>query len=223
MEKKNQRGSGPQICPCGQTEKGPVYFQMEQEPETGKVKRTLLLHSCCGPCSTACIERVLPDYQVTVFYFNPCITDPEEYERRKAAQIKFLEAYNQSLSPEEQVGFIEGDYEPDSFLRLVEGYEQEPEGGARCTLCFQQRLEETAATAQREGFFCFGTTLTVSPHKNYPLIATIGNQLAREHHIEFLDMDFKKKAGFQRSIELSKEYGLYRQDYCGCKYSVREK
>ena len=221
MERKNREESSPQIYSCENPQGNPLLYPLEPEAETKKVKKTLLLHSCCGPCSTACIERVLPEYQVTVFYFNPCITEPEEYERRKAAQIQFLQEYNKGLEPEEQVGFIEGDYEPESFLRMAEGYEQEPEGGARCTLCFRQRLEETAALAEREGFFCFGTTLTVSPHKNYPLISTIGSQLAKEHHVEFLDMDFKKKAGFQRSIELSKEYGLYRQNYCGCRYSMR--
>ena len=221
MERKNREESSPQIYSCERPQGSPILYSLEPKAETQKVKKTLLLHSCCGPCSTACIERVLPEYQVTVFYFNPCITEPEEYERRKAAQIQFLQEYNKGLESEEQVGFIEGDYEPESFLRLTEGYEKEPEGGARCTLCFRQRLEETAALAEREGFFCFGTTLTVSPHKNYPLIATIGSQLDREHHVEFLDLDFKKKAGFQRSIELSKEYGLYRQNYCGCRYSMR--
>ncbi|MCI6012342.1 MAG: epoxyqueuosine reductase QueH [Firmicutes bacterium] len=221
MEKKNRGGGSPQTSDCRGLQDDAFYYPLEQEPDTEKVKKSLLLHSCCGPCSTACIERVLSDYQVTVFYFNPCITDPEEYERRKAAQVQFLQEYNKGLDQEEQIGFIEGDYEPESFLRMTEGYEKEPEGGARCTLCFQQRLEETASLAEKEGFFCFGTTLTVSPHKNYPLISAIGNQLAREHHVEFLDLDFKKKAGFQRSIELSKEYGLYRQNYCGCIYSAR--
>jgi predicted adenine nucleotide alpha hydrolase (AANH) superfamily ATPase len=190
--------------------------------ETETTKKTLLLHSCCGPCSTACIERVLPDWKVTIFYFNPCITDPEEYERRKEAQIQFLNAYNQGLSEEERVDFIEGDYNPDSYFKLVEGYEEEPEGGARCTLCFQQRLEAAARFAQKEGFLAFGTTLTVSPHKNYPLISAIGNQTAKDFQVEFLDIDFKKKAGFQRSIQLSKEYELYRQNYCGCEFSKWE-
>jgi hypothetical protein len=161
----------------------------------------------------------LPDYKVTIFFYNPNITDWEEYERRKQAQIQFLEAYNLRLPEEDQVAFMEGDYGPEKFLEMAEGYEEEPEGGSRCTLCFQMRLLETAKVAKGEGFLYFGTTLTVSPHKNYPLISAIGNQAADLHHVEFLDMDFKKKAGFQRSIELSKEYGLYRQNYCGCIYS----
>jgi predicted adenine nucleotide alpha hydrolase (AANH) superfamily ATPase len=198
----------------------PGFYPLQMETET--TKKTLLLHSCRGPCSTACIERVLPDWKVTIFYFNPCITDPEEYERRKEAQIQFLNAYNQGLSEEERVDFIEGDYNPDSYFKLVEGYEEESEGGARCTLCFQQRLEAAARFAQKEGFLAFGTTLTVSPHKNYPLISAIGNQTAKDFQVEFLDIDFKKKAGFQRSIQLSKEYELYRQNYCGCEFSKWE-
>ncbi len=194
-----------------------AYYPLE--PEVVAEKKTLLLHSCCGPCSTACIERVLPDYKVTIFFFNPNITDPKEYELRKETQIQFLRSYNQGLDGEDMVSFIEGDYEPETFLHLTEGYEKEPEGGGRCTLCFQQRLEETARLAATEGFHSFGTTLTVSPHKNYPLISTIGNVLAKDYGVEFLDLDFKKKAGFQRSIELSKAYGLYRQNYCGCIYS----
>ena len=220
MEKKNCSECSHEAMFYGQQECQPEYFPLQTETET--VKKTLLLHSCCGPCSTACIERVLPDWKVTIFYFNPCITDPEEYERRKAAQIQFLNAYNQELSEEDHVDFIEGDYDPEGYFRMVEGYEDEPEGGARCTLCFQQRLEEAARFAQKEGYCAFGTTLTVSPHKNYPLISAIGSQIAKDCKVEFLDLDFKKKAGFQRSIQLSKEYELYRQNYCGCEFSKWE-
>ena len=217
MERKNNSAASPQAHTYIQSDCHPEYYPLETETET--VKKTLLLHSCCGPCSTACIERVLPDWKVTIFYFNPCITDPEEYEKRKAAQIQFLSAYNQQIPEEDHVDFIEGDYDPDSYFKLVEGYEEEPEGGARCTLCFQQRLEAAARFAKSEGYYAFGTTLTVSPHKNYPLISAIGNQMSRDFQVEFLDLDFKKKAGFQRSIQMSKEYDLYRQNYCGCSYS----
>ena len=220
MEKKNCSETSPQLCSCTASDCKPEYFPMQ--PETETVKKTLLLHSCCGPCSTACIERVLPDWKVTIFYFNPCITDPEEYERRKEAQIQFLNAYNQGISEEDHVDFIEGEYDPEGYFRMVEGYEDEPEGGGRCTLCFQQRLEAAARFAKEEGFMAFGTTLTVSPHKNYPLISAIGNQIAKDCQVEFLDLDFKKKAGFQRSIQLSKEYDLYRQNYCGCEFSKWE-
>lgn len=194
-------------------------FQQEQEtPE----KRRILLHSCCGPCSTACIERLLPDYKVTIFYYNPNITDRDEYEKRKANQIKFIEAFNEDVPEEDKVIFIEGEYLPEDFFDVAKGLEDCPEGGERCTECFKLRLDRTAKAATVMGYPIFGTTLTVSPHKNYQLISAIGTQLADIYELEFLDMDFKKKAGFQRSIELSKKYELYRQNYCGCEFSKWE-
>lgn len=191
----------------------------ELSEQTKLEKKHVLLHSCCGPCSTACIERLLPDYRITVFFYNPNITDADEYEKRKAAQIKFLNAYNECLAEEDRVLFIEGEYLPEDYFKVCAGYSNEPEGGRRCTECFKLRLERTAQVAVRTGNNLFGTTLTVSPHKNYPLISAIGTELAAMYGLEFLDVDFKKKAGFQRSIELSKEYELYRQNYCGCEYS----
>ena len=185
------------------------------------VRPAILLHSCCGPCSTACIERLAPDYDVTVFYYNPCITDREEYERRKANQILFIEEYNRACGCGSKVKFIEGDYLPETYLELVKGLEQEPEGGARCAVCFRQRLFEAARVAEEKGFRYFSTTLTVSPHKNYRLISEIGEEAAAGRDLEYLAFDFKKKAGFQRSVQLSREYGLYRQDYCGCAFSRR--
>ena len=182
-------------------------------------KNRLLLHSCCGPCSTACIERLLPDYNVTVFFYNPNITDREEYEKRKEAQLKFINLYNEKLSDKDKIQFIEGEYLPDEFYDVASEYASEPEGGVRCTECFKLRLERTAQAALRTGNTVFGTTLTVSPHKNYNLISAIGWELSVKYNLEFLDMDFKKKAGFQRSIQMSKEYGLYRQNYCGCEFS----
>lgn len=189
------------------------------DPEKQVEKPELLLHSCCGPCSTAVIERLAPDYNITVFYYNPCITDKDEYELRKENQIKFIDAFNQKNDA--KIGFIEGEYEPDEFYKLTTGFSNEPEGGARCPICFKMRLAKTAMTAKHIGIGLFATTLTVSPHKNYPLISAIGFEVANENGVEFLDMDFKKRAGFQRSIELSREYKLYRQDYCGCQYSKR--
>ena len=182
-------------------------------------KNRLLLHSCCGPCSTACIERLLPDYNVTVFFYNPNITDREEYEKRKEAQLKFINLYNEKLSDKDKIQFIEGEYLPEEFYDVASEYASEPEGGVRCTECFKLRLERTAQAAHRTGNTVFGTTLTVSPHKNYNLISAIGWELSVKYNLEFLDMDFKKKAGFQRSIQMSKEYGLYRQNYCGCEFS----
>lgn len=194
-------------------------FQVEQETID---KRRILLHSCCGPCSTACIERLLPDYKVTIFYYNPNITDREEYEKRKANQIKFIEAFNEEVPEEDKVVFIEGEYLPEEFFDVARGLEDCPEGGERCTECFKLRLDRTARAAIVMGYPIFGTTLTVSPHKNYQLISAIGTNLADVYELEFLDMDFKKKAGFQRSIELSKKYELYRQNYCGCEFSKWE-
>ena len=182
-------------------------------------KNRLLLHSCCGPCSTACIERLLPDYNVTVFFYNPNITDREEYEKRKEAQLKFINLYNEKLSDKDKIQFIEGEYLPEEFYDVASEYASEPEGGVRCTECFKLRLERTAQAALRTGNTVFGTTLTVSPHKNYNLISAIGWELSVKYNLEFLDMNFKKKAGFQRSIQMSKEYGLYRQNYCGCEFS----
>ncbi len=186
-------------------------------------KAKVLLHSCCGPCSTACIERLAPDYDITVFYFNPSITEEEEYEKRKANQILFIDAFNREKLSDTPIKFIEGRYSPDEYLELIKGLEGEPEGGERCRVCFRQRLRETAKKAKSMNMDYFTTTLTVSPHKNYDVIAAIAKEAAEEFQIAFLDMDFKKKAGFQRSIQLSKEYELYRQDYCGCPFSKRDK
>lgn len=203
---------------CGRIYDAALY---PLQPETKTDKNHVLLHSCCGPCSTACIERLLPDYRITIFFYNPNVTDPAEYARRKEAQIQFLAAYNERLPEEDRVQFIEGEYLPEDFFAVCSALADEPEGGKRCTECFRLRMDRTAQVALKTGHTLFGTTLTVSPHKNYPLISAIGTELARVYGLEFLDLDFKKKAGFQRSIELSKEYGLYRQNYCGCAYSMR--
>lgn len=184
-------------------------------------KPKLLLHSCCGPCSTAVLERVAEEYEVTLFFYNPNITDPEEYERRKEAQLQVLEHHRRKHSGQE-VSCVEGAYDPELFFEAVTGLEQEPEGGRRCTECFRLRLRETARQAKRMGISFFGTTLSVSPHKNYNLICQIAGEFEEEGQLGFLRQDFKKKAGFQRSVALSKEYGLYRQNYCGCSFSKWE-
>ncbi|MCQ2555229.1 MAG: epoxyqueuosine reductase QueH [Clostridia bacterium] len=184
-----------------------------------KEKRTVFLHSCCGPCSTACIERLLPDYHVVVFYYNPNITDRDEYEKRKESQIRFITEYNRGLNEEDQVKFIEGEYIPEDYFSFVSGLEKEKEGGKRCTECFRLRLDRTAKAAKELGYSIFTTTLTVSPHKNSPLIMMIGEETAERYGLTFLDMDFKKKDGFKKSIELAKKYELYRQNYCGCEFS----
>ncbi len=185
-------------------------------------KPSLLLHSCCGPCSTAVVERLVDEFDVTVFFYNPCITDEEEYKRRRDSQIKFIDKFNEEKIGMTKVYFKEGEYRPTEFFKAAEGLEEEPEGGARCTVCFTQRLEKTAEAARMGGFDYFATTLTVSPHKNYKLISEIGRSIALRYGLSFLDRDFKKKDGFKRSIELSKKYELYRQDYCGCEFSKRD-
>lgn len=208
---------------CALTELNSEKPAIGIETEPKLERRRILLHSCCGPCSTACIERLMPNWQITVFFYNPNITDSKEYELRKLNQKKFIEAYNARIeNPELRVEFIEGEYIPEDFFGSVRGLEACPEGGERCTECFKLRIERTAKAAAELSIPVFGTTLSVSPHKNFQLISAIGSELAEIYGLEFLDMDFKKKAGFQRSIEMSKEYELYRQSYCGCVYSKRE-
>lgn len=182
-------------------------------------KPKLLLHSCCGPCSTAVIERLIGTYKITVFFYNPNIDDPDEYRRRLDTQIYFLKQINESNIYGDKVDFLEGEYDPEIYYEAVQGLENEKEGGARCTECFRLRLERTAVKAKTHGFDLFATTLTVSPYKNYKLITEIGNELAFKYGLSWLDMDFKKKDGYRRSVELSKLYGLYRQHYCGCNFS----
>ena len=184
-------------------------------------KKRLLLHSCCGPCSTAVIERLLDtgEYDITVFYYNPNITDRSEYEHRRSEQIRLIKALNVEGKP---VQFIDGDYDPQLFYKAAKGLEAEREGGARCRECFILRLRRTAEYAKTHGFDCFDTTLTVSPYKNYGVISDVGRVLSEEYGIEYLSGNYKKKDGYRRSVELSKEYGLYRQHYCGCEYSKAE-
>ncbi len=181
-------------------------------------KPKLLLHSCCGPCSTAVITQLVEDYAVTVFFYNPNIGPREEYLLRLENQKKFLKEYD----PEGTIGFIEGDYDSENYYAAVKGLEQEKEGGARCTECFKLRLSRTAELAAKLGFDLFTTTLTVSPHKNAELINVIGGELSAKHGVPWLNSNFKKKDGYLRSIRLSKEYGLYRQNYCGCIFSVND-
>lgn len=175
------------------------------------MKKKLLLHSCCGPCSTSVIERLKDEYELEVFFYNPNIMDPEEYEKRRQAQGQVIEKFG--------VPYIEGAKDTDVYLEKIKGLEGEPEGGSRCRECFELRLEVTAKLAAEMGFDIFATTLSVSPHKSYKLVLEIGSRLADEFGLEFLEEDFKKKAGFQRSNQMSKEMELYRQSFCGCEFS----
>ncbi len=181
------------------------------------MKRKILLHSCCGPCSTAVIERLMKEYSVTVFFYNPNITDAKEYDKRLEAQKKVI--YYIEKESCKSIGFIEGRYEPKDFYDASKEYEQEKEGGKRCEECFGIRLEETAKIAKKYGIEIFTTTLTVSPKKNVDIINSRGNIVSQKMGVDFLQENFKKKAGYQRSIELSKIIGIYRQNYCGCSYS----
>ncbi|MDR2355286.1 MAG: epoxyqueuosine reductase QueH [Clostridiales Family XIII bacterium] len=187
--------------------------------ETFAAKPALLLHSCCGPCSTAVVERLAPRYRIAIFFYNPNISDREEYEKRRAAQVDFVKRYNASTGGFDAVEYIEGAYEPAVFEAAVRGLEAVPEGGARCRVCFRLRLEKTTETAVLRGFDAFSTTLTVSPHKDYETIARIGREIGLRYRIDYLSEDFKKRDGYRRSVELAKRYGLYRQSGCGCRFA----
>ncbi|MBQ9766411.1 MAG: epoxyqueuosine reductase QueH [Lachnospiraceae bacterium] len=183
-------------------------------------KRKLLLHSCCAPCSSYVLEYLSEYFDITVLYYNPNITYEEEYKYRKEEQKRLI---SQMPEGKHKIDFMDCDYEPKEFFDKVKGYEKEPEGGARCKLCFELRLKKTAELAAENGFDWFTTTLSISPLKNAQLLNEIGQVLAREYNVPYLVSDFKKKNGYKRSIELSKEYDLYRQDYCGCIYSKLER
>jgi len=196
------------------------------EGEAGENKNTLpptlFLHSCCAPCSSYCLEYLCKYFSITVFYYNPNISASQEYLKRVEEQKRLISAYNQ-----EQKGYpisiVEGDYEPACFFEMAKGYEECPEGGERCFKCFDLRLRRTVEEAKRGKYDYFATTLTISPLKNAAKINEIGQQLSKEYGVNWLPSDFKKKNGYKRSIELSAEYDLYRQDYCGCAFSKAER
>jgi predicted adenine nucleotide alpha hydrolase (AANH) superfamily ATPase len=179
---------------------------------------SLLLHSCCGPCSTAVIASLSSFFDITVFYYNPNIDDRDEYRKRAHEQERLLRL----MPTPNRVAFREGEYRPEDFLVGAEPFAREQEGGDRCMFCYGLRLDRTAREARDGNFSYFTTTLTVSPMKNAERINEIGSTLAEKYHRLWLPSDFKKKNGYLRSIELSKEYGLYRQNYCGCSFSRRE-
>lgn len=172
----------------------------------------LLLHSCCGPCSSRCLETLKEKFAVTVLYYNPNITDRSEYEKRKGEQIRLLRETGWAE-------FLDCDYDPAEFFAAAKGLEGEKEGGARCYRCYELRLAETARIAAEKGFAFFCTTLSVSPHKNAQWINEIGERFEKEYGVQWLYSDFKKQNGYLRSVELAKEYHLYRQNYCGCVFS----
>ena len=194
---------------------------LEDERNRGK---TLFLHSCCAPCSSYVLTYLRSFFRITVFYYNPNITDIDEYRLRVEEQKRLIVALNEQISGQEipsayPIKVIEGDYEPDTFLKAVKGLENEPEGAGRCRVCFGLRLLRTLEEALAAKADYFATTLTISPLKNARVINEIGEQLSKGKPIEWLPSDFKKKDGYKQSIELSKKYDLYRQNYCGCEFS----
>ena len=182
----------------------------------GRVPR-LLLHSCCAPCSSYVLEYLSRYFEITVFYYNPNIYPPEEFGKRVEEQKRLIA----QLPAEHPISFLDGPYEPERFYEMARGLEQIPEGGERCFKCYRLRLSETAEMARAGKYDYFTTTLSISPLKNAEKLNEIGGQLAKDYGVDYLYSDFKKRNGYKRSTELSREYGLYRQDYCGCVFSMR--
>ena len=195
-----------------------INYQLEMEKvlrTLGGTRPKLLLHACCAPCSSATLERLSAHFDLTILYYNPNIYPPEEYHRREAELERFVE----------QAGYhypvVELPYDPQEFYTAVKGLENEPEKGARCTVCYRLRMRRAAQYAAEHGFDWFTTTLSISPHKDAKRINAIGQELEQEYGVRHLPSDFKKQNGYLRSLQLSEEYGLYRQDYCGCEFSAK--
>lgn len=177
----------------------------------------LLLHACCAPCSSLVLERLADKFRITIFYYNPNITDFLEYQKRITEIRKLISLVNSKYP----ISLIEGNYEPEKFFEIAKGLEEEKERGKRCYKCYNLRLEETAKIASSLNFPYFCTTLTLSPHKNSDWLNEIGHDMDLKYNVTYIYSDFKKHNGYKRSIELSKKYNLYRQDYCGCIFSKR--
>ena len=180
---------------------------------------TLLLHSCCAPCSSYVLEYLTNYFQITILFYNPNISSEKEYLKRLNELKKLVE----ELPHSNKIEIIEGRYEPKEFLEISKGLEDLKEGGERCFKCYRLRQEEAAKYAKENNYDYFTTTLSISPHKNSNKLNEIGKELSEIYQVNYLYADFKKKGGYQRSIELSKKYDLYRQDYCGCIYSKRDR
>lgn len=209
--------------------------ELEELMKTPQNKgKTLFLHSCCAPCSSYVLEYLRSFFRITVFYYNPNITADEEYEKRVEEQKRLIAAFNAQLKTGEKekqegmepafpIEIVEGNYDKQLFFERIKGFERCKEGGERCFLCYELRLAETVRQAKMRSMDYVTTTLTISPLKNAAKLNEIGERLSKEQGVSWLPSDFKKKGGYQRSIELSKEYELYRQDYCGCIYSKMER
>ena len=191
--------------------------QIIQKLENGENKPVLLLHACCAPCSSYVLEYLHKYFKILLFYYNPNINPESEYQRR----VEEIRRFVKEAGYEEEIRFLEGAYEPERFFAMAKGMEDLPERGLRCRACYELRMEEAAREAARQGADYFTTTLSISPHKDARWINEIGEELSGKYGVAHLPSDFKKKSGYLRSIELSKEYGLYRQDYCGCIFSKK--
>lgn len=201
---------------------------LQQNSERGK---SLFLHSCCAPCSSYVLNCLRNFFKITVFYYNPNITEDVEYKKRVEEQKRFIFRLNEEAGEDGSlekgsvfpISFQEGDYRPESFFGLVKGHEADREGGERCYLCYEMRLREAALYGKEQGFDYFTTTLSISPMKNAVWLNEIGERMGEEYGISYLPSDFKKKDGYKKSVLLSGEYDLYRQDYCGCVFSKRDR
>lgn len=188
------------------------------EIQKNNIVPSLLLHSCCAPCSSYVLEYLSEYFDITIFYYNPNISPEEEFYKRVNEQKRLIN----EMPLKRKVKFIEVKYDCEKFYSIAKGLENLKEGGERCFKCYRLRLEETAKTAQKDGFDYFTTTLSISPHKNAQVLNQIGLELEESYSVKYLCSDFKKKNGYKRSCELSEIYGLYRQNYCGCIYSKLE-
>ncbi len=200
-----------------------VNYQRELDQLLGRLQEegrvpTLLLHSCCAPCSSYVLEYLSRYFEITVFYYNPNIFPESEYTKRILEQQTLIS----EMETEHPVAFLAGCYDKEKFYEMARGLEHVKEGGERCARCYELRLRESARLAREGDFDYFTTTLSISPMKNAAKLNGIGERLGEEYGVKYLLSDFKKKNGYKRSTELSKEYGLYRQDYCGCEFSLRE-
>ncbi|MBE5775101.1 MAG: epoxyqueuosine reductase QueH [Clostridiales bacterium] len=201
-----------------------INYQIEMEREIAKIRASgrrprLLLHSCCAPCSSHVLEVLNADFDLTVYYYNPNIAPEAEFEKRVEEQIRLVA----SMPLEGKIEVIRGEYDAETFMNLSKGLEDVPEGGERCTRCFRLRLGKTAQAAAQGGYDYFTTTLSISPLKDAQRLNAIGGEFAQAFGVPYLFSDFKKKNGYKRSCELSAQYGLYRQDYCGCIFSQMER
>ena len=197
-----------------------VNYQKELDKLIGKLEQSkevprLFLHSCCAPCSSYVLEYLSQYFEITVFYFNPNIAPEEEYRKRVEEQKRLIE----QLPAVYPIQFVEGHYKPKEFYSRVRGLEKEPEGGSRCRVCFELRLEEAARLAAEGRYDYYTTTLSISPLKNAQVLAEVAIEMGQKWGVSWLPSDFKKKEGYKRSIQLSSEYDLYRQNYCGCVFS----